>query len=170
VASHDGSNRSGANQIWKSPVSGGRPHQITQNGGLEAFESPDGKTLFYTKGSWYTPGLWCMPVQGGWEVPIPQLSPVLPGHWTVADRGICFVDVTDAQPPTRDSGSGATPNKPVPVKLFDFRERRVHTVGAIERLELSGRNSFTVTRDGRWMAWRQTDRCESNLMLIDDFR
>jgi Tol biopolymer transport system component len=39
------SNRSGVCQIWKVPVSGGQAVHVTTQGGLEAFESPDGKLL-----------------------------------------------------------------------------------------------------------------------------
>jgi Tol biopolymer transport system component len=45
-----GSNRSGRYEIWKVPGSGGDARQVTKDGGFEAQESPDGRTLFYTKG------------------------------------------------------------------------------------------------------------------------
>jgi len=35
-------------QIWKVSLAGGAPVQMTRNGGLEAFESPDGHFLYYT--------------------------------------------------------------------------------------------------------------------------
>ena len=60
------SDRSGSQQIWKMPAEGGPPVQVTRTGGFEAFESPDGKLLYYTKGR-QTPGLWSMPVGGGEE-------------------------------------------------------------------------------------------------------
>ncbi len=154
-----GSNRSGTSQIWKSAPDGKDVQQVTREGGFEAFESPNGKTLFFTRGGFYTPGLWSMPVEGGREAALPLLSSVYPGHWAVADRGIYFIDFYDGPP-----------EKPAPVKLFVFQSRQVSKVGAIEKIKASGRNSFTVTRDGRWMAWRQTDRFESNLMLIENFR
>jgi hypothetical protein len=34
----------------------------------------------------------------------------------------------------------------------------------------AGNPDLGVTLDGRWVAWAQTDRTESNLMMIDDFR
>lgn len=153
------SNRSGTNQMWKSSATGENVQQITRDGGFEAFESPDGKTLFHTKGGYTTPGLWSMPVEGGKEVALPQLSTVLPGHWAIADRGIYFVDY-----------SGFRPNDPVPVRFFDFEKQQLSKVGAIEKIRPKARCDFSVTRDGRWMIWTQTDRSESNLMLIDNFR
>lgn len=100
-----------------------------------------------------------MPADGGKEVALQLLSSVLPGHWAVADRGIDFIDF-----------SSAPSKQPAPVRFFELPTRQVSTVSAIEKIQASGRNSFTVTRDGRWMAWRQTDRFEPNLMMIDDFR
>jgi Tol biopolymer transport system component len=43
------SNRTGAYQVWKVPAEGGAPVQVTRNGGCVAFESPDGKSVYYTK-------------------------------------------------------------------------------------------------------------------------
>jgi hypothetical protein len=34
----------------------------------------------------------------------------------------------------------------------------------------AGNPDLAVTLDGRWVAWAKTDRTESNLMMIDDFR
>ena len=53
--SHDGkwiyfaSASSGRNEIWRIPSVGGDLVQVTRNGGLVAFESPDGSSLYYTK-------------------------------------------------------------------------------------------------------------------------
>ena len=44
------SNRSGAWQVWRKPVDGGGAQQVTFQGGFAAFESPDGKYLYYAKG------------------------------------------------------------------------------------------------------------------------
>ena len=63
------SNRSTDLQIWKVSAAGsGKPLQVTTTAGArEAFESPDGKHLYYAKES--TPGIWRVPVDGGDEVP-----------------------------------------------------------------------------------------------------
>ena len=93
-----GSTRSGMNQIWKMTPEGSNLQQVTRNGGTESFESPDGKTLFYTKGGFADPGLWSMPVDGGEERVLPQLSSVVSGCWAIADRGLYFVDFPGALP------------------------------------------------------------------------
>ncbi|MFL6449478.1 MAG: hypothetical protein ACJ746_17625 [Bryobacteraceae bacterium] len=67
--SHDGkwiyfeSDRSGVFQIWKVPFAGGTAVQVTKDGGADAFESRDGKFVYYTK--WEQRGIWRKPVEGG---------------------------------------------------------------------------------------------------------
>jgi eukaryotic-like serine/threonine-protein kinase len=153
-----GSNRSGTFQIWKLSATGENIQQVTRNGGMEAFESPDGMTLFYANEP-ATPGIWKIPVQGGEEAAIPTLSAVNRGYWAVADRGIYFVDFT-----------GVRRKEPVPVRYFDFQTQELSQIGTIEKIIMMGICGFSVTRDGGRMIWTQIDRSESNLMLIDNFR
>jgi len=69
--SHDGawiyfgSERDGEEQIWRMPASGGPAMRITKNGGAVALESPDGKSIFYTK--FTQPGLWILSLLSGEE-------------------------------------------------------------------------------------------------------
>ena len=44
------SNRTGAWQVWRVPAAGGVEEQVTTDGGFAAFESPDGRYLYYAKG------------------------------------------------------------------------------------------------------------------------
>jgi Tol biopolymer transport system component len=44
-----GWNRTGRFEIWKAPDKGGNAVQVTHKGGWEAFESRDGRALYYTK-------------------------------------------------------------------------------------------------------------------------
>jgi len=39
--------RSGRQQIWKIPTSGGSATRVTTNGGMRAIESPDRKSIYY---------------------------------------------------------------------------------------------------------------------------
>src|SRR5262249_35422045 len=74
--SHDGnwiyfvSNRSGDAQpwqVWKIPAGGGDAVQVTRLGGYNAFESKDGKTIYYTKSQSNVAPLWRVPAEGGEE-------------------------------------------------------------------------------------------------------
>jgi Tol biopolymer transport system component len=52
-----GSDRGGDWQVWKVPSEGGAAVQVTRHGGREAFESLDGKFVYYTKQG-PTAGIW----------------------------------------------------------------------------------------------------------------
>ena len=74
-----GSSRSGKFQIWKMAVAGAnvQPVSVTVNGGYEALESPDGRTLFYVKKE--RQGLWKVAVTGGDETLV--ADSVIPDLW-----------------------------------------------------------------------------------------
>lgn len=151
------SNRSGNLQIWKMPAQGGSAVQVTRNGGFEAFESPDGRILYYVK-SVSSQGLWSVPVEGGQEALI--LEPVWQSYWSVADKGIYFVDF----------GEAAAPNALKPVRLFDFETRQVKQVAAIAKDVVRNTPGFSVSKDGRQILWAQIDRVDSDLLLVENFR
>src|SRR5712691_1391736 len=56
----------GSFQLWKMPLTGGPPVQITKNGGVFGAESADGRFLYYSK--FDAPGIWKMPLNGGDEI------------------------------------------------------------------------------------------------------
>ncbi len=153
-----GSNQTGLNQIWKVPCAGGAAVQITRGGGMEAFESPDGKSIFYVKG-WNTAGLWSVPIDGGVERPISALPGVQSGLWGVAEGGIYFLDILSAGP-----------GGPVPLKKYDFATQRISKVSEADKVPPNLDVRFAVTRDGRRFVWTRQDRYESNLMMVENFR
>jgi Tol biopolymer transport system component len=58
--------RSGRHEVWKVAARGGEGVQVTKNGGFAAFESLDGKSIYYTKGvSEAAMALWRMPLSNG---------------------------------------------------------------------------------------------------------
>ncbi|HVF28978.1 MAG TPA: hypothetical protein VM943_12100, partial [Pyrinomonadaceae bacterium] len=150
------SNRSGPRQIWKVPAGGGQAVQVTQQGGFEAFESPDGKLLYYTKGRG-PGGIWQVPVAGGEERQVPELlSAGYWRYWAVLDDGIYFASpVASARPA---------------LKFFSFATHRVTQIGVLERDPLQGPPGLTVSPDGRWVLYGQADQSISDIMLVENFR
>ena len=68
--------------------------QVTHHGGFAAFESPDGRFLYYAK-SMTVPGLWRIPTNGGEEIEV--ISSLEAGHWgywAVVENGIYYLDTT----------------------------------------------------------------------------
>jgi eukaryotic-like serine/threonine-protein kinase len=151
------SNKSGIHQVWKMSTDGSNHRQLTQNGGFEAMEAPDGKVLYYTKTFIEAPGLWFLPAEGGAETPL--IETVRSGHWAAADKGIYFIDF-----------SSVPADAPKPIKFYSFESKKISQEGTIEKINFQANVSFTVSPDGRWAAWRQLDRTDSSIMLIDNFR
>lgn len=147
------SDRSGTREIWKMPAAGGTPIQITKGGGIEGWEAPDGKLLYYAR-SFTEPGLWAVPVSGGEEKPV--LDAVWPREWAMADAGIYFIDFITSKPPV--------------LRFFDFSTRKVKEIMVMNKVVLERSQDLTVTRDGRRVAWEQADRNEADLVQIENFR
>ena len=150
------SSRSGTRQIWKVPADGGQAVQVTQQGGFEAFESPDGTQLYYTKGRG-PGGIWQAPVAGGEERQVPELLGAgYWRYWAVLADGIYFVSPAAAARPA--------------LKFYSFATRRVTQLGALERDPLQGPPGLTVSPDGRSILYAQTDQSISDIMLVENFR
>ncbi|MFN7929940.1 MAG: hypothetical protein U0Y68_18730, partial [Blastocatellia bacterium] len=151
------SNRGGDFQIWKMPATGGTATQLTRHGGFEAFESPDGQTLYYSK--WRgVDGLWSIPVTGGTEQPVPELAQA--GYWRawgLTQEGIYYVGHTSTAPPH-------------PIRLFNFATHQTSQLGAVEKTPPWYVASLTVAPNGQWLLYAQPDRRVSSLMLVENFR
>jgi serine/threonine protein kinase len=147
------SNRSGSEQIWKIPAA--KPYkpavQITTKGGWEAAESIDGIRLYFTKSAG---GLWSMPVNGGEESLV--LDSVLPGYWALAGSGIYFVEELRRNLPA--------------IQYLGLSSKKPAQIGKIERPLYRTAPGLAVTQDGRWIAWEQADREETDVMLLNNFR
>jgi len=147
------SDRSGDVQIWKMPAAA--PYKpalpVTRNGGWDSAESVDGKRLYFTKPGG---GLWSMPVEGGEESLL--LETVELGYWSVSENGVYFFQVTKRADST--------------IQFFSFATKKTIPIVKIGKPLFRTAPGFTVTRDGRWIAWDQADREESDLMLLENFR
>jgi Tol biopolymer transport system component len=131
------SRQSGTFQVWKLEAASGtglsQPVQVTTDGGFEAYESPDGSVLYYTRDD----QLWSQPVAGGAASLV--LEGVHHGWWAVTTAGIFFVDLREAR-------HRFTPK---PINFLDFRTGRVTIAGKIDGRVDPARPDFCVTRDGR---------------------
>jgi len=148
------SNRTGDYQVWKVPAEGGEASQVTKRGGFAAFESPDGKFVYYTA---LKPGIWRVSVEGGEETPVldqPRLG--YWGYWAVVDRGIYFVNTEVKLHPT--------------IEFFSFATGRVRQIGAMEKEAVLLDPGIAISPDGRWILYAQVDQSGSNIMLVEKFR
>ncbi len=147
------SDRTGAWQTWKMPAEGGRAVQVTRGGGFAAFESLDGKTLYYAKGL-TVPGLWKVPVEGGEEtLVLEQLAASLWGYWGLTRDGIYFYDAA-----TRA------------IEFFSFATRKTTQIAKPEKEPHRSNPGFSVSPDGQWILYAQLDVIASHIMLVVNFR
>lgn len=160
--SHDGrwiyftSDRGGQDRIWKIPFHGGSAQQVTRGNAEEAIESPDGKRLYYFRAA-TGDGIWTVPVDGGREEVIPELSDVKATRaWTVRDKGIYF------------SGDGSGGKRQV--RFFDFATRGVTTVLTPDRAPLWNSPGLDISPDGRRLLYTQSDQKVEGLMMLENFR
>ncbi|MCC6862128.1 MAG: PD40 domain-containing protein [Bryobacterales bacterium] len=149
------SNRSGQWQVWKMPDGGGEPVQVTRKGGYVAFESSDGRFLYYsrsgTEGGVFSSVL-RIPVEGGDETQVLDAAMFL--SFAVTEKGIYFIPGPDSE--HRYS-----------VRFLDFaggRSRPVLTLPAAPHPGLA------VSPDGRTLLYTRLDRSGSDLMLVENFR
>ena len=132
--------------------------RMTQNGGFEPKESPDGRYLFYLdrhparpRSSYRQAD--ARTVAGGQEELV--LERVRPFLWSVTDSGIVFV--------TREPDFDA-------IDVYRFSDRRVARVGRLG-FRIPGRYThMTASRDGRWVLATKMERLDSDLMRLDNFR
>ena len=161
--SHDGrwiyfaSNRSGSWQVWKRTVDGGQPVPVTNNGGFAALESPDGKSVYYTKFS--AKGIWQVPVDGGQESEVVDEPPGdYWGYFAIGRDGLYFV------------GDTGTSGKHVPgFKFFDFSTRKITVMGDMEKPPYQAAPGLSVSPDGEYLLYVQLDDARTSLMLAENF-
>ena len=149
------SNRTGAWQVWKVRPTGGLAIQVTRQGGFAAFESPDGRFLYYAKGL-AVPGLWRIPTNGGEETEvISSLEAGYWGDWAVVEGGIYYLDTTTAKPG---------------IAFFDFTTRRTTRVFDVENLPARSAPGLAVSPDKKTILYTQLDASNSDIMLVENFR
>jgi Tol biopolymer transport system component/DNA-binding winged helix-turn-helix (wHTH) protein len=138
------SDRTGTHQIWKMPAAGGPAMQVTKNGGFDALESPDGRSLYYVQGR-HTWGLWRVPVTGGDEARVPRLGSVTASSWTVVDTGILWIDLRVANPPAA-------------IRAYTFATSEVSNVAELNTYVLPSSIGLSAAADGKAIVWSQMDR------------
>ena len=156
--SHDGksiyfaSTRSGRHQIWRVAAEGGTAAQVTRNGGHVAFESPDGKTLYYTLSEVGGEGLYAKQLPDGVEKQVVKDGVASRGFAVFSD-GVYYLH----------GGVGDSHE----IRFHEFLGGRTHVIAEIEgRLSLG----FAVSPDRKAFLVTKYGDVEADLMLIENFR
>ena len=136
------SNRSGDWQLWKIDLRSGQKTRITDQGGISAFESYDGSSLYYAKREFG--GIFRRPLPGGPEVRVTNGLHL--GYWgafALTESGIYLLD---AQAET--SGT---------IYYYDIRTGRSNPVLPLERIPFINNPTLTASRDGRTVLFTQME-------------
>jgi Tol biopolymer transport system component/DNA-binding winged helix-turn-helix (wHTH) protein len=140
-------------QVWKMPVAGGTPTQLTKRGGISPVESFDGRYLYYSK--YEQSGIWRMPFQGGGEESkvLSDIDPEDWPNWALSPEGIYFLKF------------GKFPH--TELAFFDFADNKRHILWPLEKKLGWG---LSLSADGKSLLYVQDQFAESNLMLVRNFR
>jgi hypothetical protein len=133
---------------------------VTRNGGVAAFESPDGKFLYYAKQgdmATYMPSppnsLWRVPVEGGEEVQVPPAI-YTARNFAVTRDGIYF------NPFPAAAGRHS-------IQFYEFSTGRTRRIAALAKPPAAG---LSVSAGGGVILYSQVDSQTVDLMLVENFR
>jgi serine/threonine protein kinase/Tol biopolymer transport system component len=156
--SHDGrvlyftSNRTGRTEVWRVPAGGGPEEQVTYEGGWGAFESLDGRTLYYSRSESNAP-LLARPTAGGEDrMVLSCTSGLFP-----APGGILYLECPR-------EGADSSQHQ---LRLYDEATGEDRPVATIESDFISG---LTVSADGQTILYGRSSWGTSDLMMIENFR
>ncbi len=146
------SNRGGgAFQLWKIPVSGGSPVQVTKTAGVYGVESADGRSLYFSK--FGVPGIWKMPLSGGEETRVLD-QPGAWWDWVLTRNGIYFIRYS------------STPPYSATLEFFEFATHKIVRISTLDKPD----QGLAMSSDGRSILYVRNELSESNIMLVKNFR
>ena len=149
------SNRTGTFQLWKMPADGGQETQVTKRGGFVAFESFDGKYLYYAQKN-INSEILRVPLTGGEEQPVDKhLNGLLWCMWKLTEKGIYFI-----KPDSSQKGH---------IYFYNLSNGQTNQIATSEKT-IYPYSGIDVSPDGRSLLYTQVDRIESDIMLIQNFQ
>jgi dipeptidyl aminopeptidase/acylaminoacyl peptidase len=148
------SNRTGNRQVWKRDLASGQEEQLTRQGGFAAFESYNGKMLYYSR--FEGGGIWRVPVDGGPEERVTEgLHLAYWGDFAVTETGLYLLDV-DANPsPT--------------IMYYNFQTRQLTPVLRLKQNPIPWTPELAASRDGRTLLFAEGDS-KSSITMVENFQ
>jgi Tol biopolymer transport system component len=146
------SGENGANRIWKISKDGNKKEQVTKNQGESAYESPDGKWVYYSRFWPVDKGICRIPAEGGEEQKIIDKA-VYRDSWVLKENGIYYFIET----PTKYD-----------LFFYEFKSGKTIKINDFDKKTTSA--YFDISPKEDWMLFAQSEETESNIMLIENFR
>jgi hypothetical protein len=151
------SNRTGRHETYRMPAGGGQAEQVTRNGGSNAFESPDGSSVYIWRpdsgGRVYR-----IRKVGGEETEV--LKSISWFGFALGRKGIYYF-----REAYRDATEG---NAWLQLQYLPFDGGKPATITAVKADLLYA--SVSVSPDERFILYGQDDQSGSDLMLVENFR
>jgi len=137
-------NQNGVWQVWKHNLDTGNDVQMTRQGGFNAFESSDGKTIYYSR--FFEAGIWKLPSTGGAETVVVAGRPQVGfwGHYAVTTDGLYFLNSDGSPRPT--------------IEFYKFATSKVSPVLSLDEKAARLQPSLSATADGKTLYFTQYDR------------
>lgn len=149
------SDRSARRQIWKMRADGGPAMQMSRDGGLEGYETPDGKFFYFTR-DFFETGIRRVPAQGGEEHPVPGLEGA--GRWR--SWGVNGVGVFYFAPPS----PGETLYS---VRLLGFHDGKEVRLLSSSEPPPRYQSGLASSHDGKVLVLSKTDHIVNDLFLVE---
>jgi Tol biopolymer transport system component len=154
--------RTGRWEVWKQPIAGGEPIQVTRSGAVRAFESTDGKWLYFSKSQkdggnsiWRTPGPQSGLAPGREELLIGGGEDIAHEGWRVAPGKIFYVSRTRVR--TSET-----------IRAFDLATGRARSILSTANLPLERAvTQIAVSPDSQSVLFSRADKSGSNVMVAD---
>jgi Tol biopolymer transport system component/DNA-binding winged helix-turn-helix (wHTH) protein len=148
------SKRSGRFEIWRVPAKAGAEVRVTRDGGYTAFESTDGKTLYYTVSDAGGEGIYAKQLPDGDEKQAIKSR--------VAGRGLAIVSDGIYYLQWRNDDI-------FEILFHDFASQHVEVIGESDGL-VAASSGLAVSPDGKAFLFSKRVGAASDLMLIENFR
>jgi len=145
------SERTGQPEIWKQSL-GGEPTQVTQDGGLLAIESPDGRFLYYMKTA--RGALFRMPNGGGDEEQVVEM--VWDIQFEVLDDAVYYI-----------APSGGPEPSPFRIERYDVQDGRTEVMKVLPKEHLP-EHGLTVSFEAGAIVYAHRST-EMEIMLVEGF-
>jgi eukaryotic-like serine/threonine-protein kinase len=164
--------------IWRVPDGGGTPERLTHKGGLVARESPDGKTLFYTRSDRTSP-LLALRLDSRAERQVADC--VISRSLADGPDGMYYLGCPPGAAEELPSPGLATvalqrlghlaglAMPELPLLRYDPATGRTHLLGVLETGQ-GWFNPMAVSPDGRTILFTRQADPEADLVLIENFR
>jgi len=153
--------------LWKVPIKGGVPTQVTKNGGISANESADELSLYYSKPD--IPGIWKIPLHGGEETRVLD-QPLGSFDWALVRNGIYLLYTKSAIAGVNPADPAVTTPPPgiSSIRFFRFATGKEILISGLDEPTMG--TGLAVAPDGRSILFVRNEFSESSIMLVKALR